>query len=153
MRITPIIAALALAGCGLATSYQMANMTPAELTKVSDYDLCWHGSANNPAVRAERQKRDLADCSPAAQQCHAMGYRTGTEIYLQCRQIEAQKEAAQTAANAASSAAMLKCECNPAGSAATPTPASDADADNDHHKLQRQRQHAQLHEHAALIRT
>lgn len=107
MRITAIIVALALAGCGLATSYQMGHMTPDELTKVSDYDLCWHGSANNPAVVAERQKRDLADCSTAAQRCHAMGYRTGTEIYLQCRNIEAQKEVAQTAANAATSAAML----------------------------------------------
>jgi cytochrome c len=110
MRITAIIVALALAlaGCGLVTSYQIANMTPDQLTKLSDYDLCWHGSPNSPAVMAERQKRDLADCSPAAQQCHAQGYRTGTELYLKCRQIQATLEAQQAAAQQAAGAAMVR---------------------------------------------
>ena len=31
---------LSLTGCGLATSYQIANMAPENLTKVSDNDLC-----------------------------------------------------------------------------------------------------------------
>ena len=47
------VVGLSLAGCGLATSYQIANMAPGELTKISDNDLCQFGSENNPAVVAE----------------------------------------------------------------------------------------------------
>jgi len=45
-----IIVALALAGCGLATGYRTANMTPDELTKLFDADLCHFYTGNGPAT-------------------------------------------------------------------------------------------------------
>jgi len=47
---------------------------------------------------AERERRGLADCSEAHRQCKAMGYTMGTELYLRCRTMIAQQDAAQTAA-------------------------------------------------------
>jgi hypothetical protein len=85
MRITAIIVALALAGCGLGTSYQIAHMAPDELTKVSDVDLCRFGSQNDPAVKSEQQRRDLADCSQDHLCCHGLGLKAGTDAYVQCR--------------------------------------------------------------------
>jgi hypothetical protein len=44
---------------------------------------------------AERQQRGLADCSEAHLECKAMGYTMGTELYLRCRTMIAQRNAAQ----------------------------------------------------------
>jgi hypothetical protein len=94
MRITAIIVAIALGGCGLATGYQIANMAPDELTKMSDADLCHSFTGNNPAITSERQKRDLGDCDPQHLYCHNMGLKTGTEAYVNCR-LQAANIAAQ----------------------------------------------------------
>jgi hypothetical protein len=89
----------------LATSYEIANMAPGELMKVTDNDLCRSGTDKNPAVLAERQKRDLGDCNPDHLYCHSLGLKPGTDLYVQCRlqarQIAAQQAAAQQAAGAA----------------------------------------------------
>jgi hypothetical protein len=83
MRFLALVVALLIAGCGWATSYQIANMSPDELTKLSDRDICRPWTANNPAVLAERQKRDLGNCDPAQLYCKNAGYEKGTELYLQ----------------------------------------------------------------------
>ena len=99
-----IIGALGLAGCGLATSYEISQMTPDELTKVSDADLCRPGGTS-PAVTAERQKRDLGDCDRDHLYCHSLGLKAGTDGYVQCRlkarEIAAQEGATQQAASSA----------------------------------------------------
>ena len=106
------VVGLSLAGCGLATSYQIANMAPGELTKISDNDLCRSGTEKNPAVLAERQKRELGDCNPDHIYCHSLGLKPGTDLYVQCRlqarQIAAQQAAQQEAAQQAGYAAMAK---------------------------------------------
>jgi hypothetical protein len=107
----------------LATSYQIANMSPGELTKISDNDLCRSATATNPAVLAERQKRELGDCNPDHLYCHSLGLKPGTDLYVQCRlqarQIAAQQAAAQEAAQQAGYAAMAK---QGAAMMATPSP-------------------------------
>ena len=117
------VVGLSLAGCGLATSYQIANMAPGELTKISDNDLCRSGTEKNPAVLAERQKRELGDCNPDHLYCHSLGLKPGTDLYVQCRlqarQITAQQAAAQEAAQQAGYAAMAK---QGAAMMATPSP-------------------------------
>ena len=99
------VVGLSLTGCGLATSYQIANMSAGELTKVSADDVCRSGTEKNPAVLAERQKRKLGDCNPDHLYCHSLGLKPGTDLYVQCRlqarQIAAQQAAAQQAASAA----------------------------------------------------
>ena len=79
------VVGLSLAGCGLATSYQIANMAPGELMKVTDNDLRRSGTEKNPAVLAERQKRELGDCNPDHIYCHSLGLKPGTDLYVQCR--------------------------------------------------------------------
>jgi hypothetical protein len=97
MRIVAIIvAASALVGCGLAAGYQIGHMTPDELTKLSDADLCHPYTGNNPAITAERQKRDLADCGGDHIYCHSLGLKTGTDAYVQCR-LKAREMAADAA--------------------------------------------------------
>ena len=95
------VVGLSLTGCGLATSYQIANMAPEELTKLSDADVCRPWTGNNPALTAERQKRDLSDCNPDHLYCRSLGLKTGTDAYVNCRlqarQIAAQQAAAQQA--------------------------------------------------------
>jgi hypothetical protein len=98
MRIGAIaFVGLTIAGCGLATSYQIANMTPDELAKLSDDDICRPWTGSNPAVAAERKRRDLGDCDPEHLYCKNMGYQKGTELYLRCRQLAAQQQAAAQA--------------------------------------------------------
>ena len=91
-----------LAGCGLATSYQIANMAHGELTKISDNDLRRSGTEKNPAALAERQKCELGDCNPAHIYRHSLGLKPGTDLYVQCRlqvrHIAAQQAAQQEAA-------------------------------------------------------
>jgi len=60
--------------------------------------LCRPWTSSSTAVMAERERRGLADCSEAHRQCKAMGYTMGTELYLRCRTMIAQQDAAQTAA-------------------------------------------------------
>ena len=112
MRIVTLIVALALAGCGLAAGYQIANMNPDELTKLTDADICHpFTGTHSAALEAERRRRDLADCSQEHLYCHNMGLKTGTDAYVQCRlaasQVAAQQAAAQ-AAQQAGYAAMTK---------------------------------------------
>ena len=122
-RVMVAVVGLSLAGCGLATSYQIANMTPDELTKLSDADVCRPATGNNPALTAERQKRELGDCNPDHIYCHSLGLKPGTDLYVQCRlqarQIAAQQAAAQQAAQQAGYAAMAK---QGAAMMATPSP-------------------------------
>ena len=71
-------------------------MSPAELKAVDDRRLCRGApAADSQAVRDERGARDLSDCSEAAQYCHAKGYVSGTEPYLQCRQTQAAQDASK----------------------------------------------------------
>ena len=116
---SPAVVGLSLAGCGLATSYQIANMGPGELTKVSDNDLCRSGTTSNPAVVAERQKRELGDCNPDHVYCHSLGLKPGTDLYVKCRLQAAQIAAQQAAAQQAASAAMVQ---QGAAMMATPSP-------------------------------
>jgi len=89
--------ALALAGCGIVRDNQVAAMTPDEVRTLRDGELCRSGTAS-PNVMAERQRRGLADCSEAHLECRAMGYTMGTELYLACRAMVAQRQAADHAA-------------------------------------------------------
>ncbi len=109
MRILAIIVALALAGCGLATGYQIAHMAPDELTKLTDADICHpFTGTHSAALEAERRRRDLADCSQEHLYCHNMGLKTGTDAYVQCRLAASQVAAQQAASQAAASAAMAE---------------------------------------------
>ena len=114
------VVGLSLTGCGLATSYQIANMSAGELTKVSDNDVCRSGTEKNPAVLAERQKRELGDCNPDHLYCHSLGLKPGTDLYVQCRLQARQIAAQQAAAQQAASAAMVQ---QGAAMMATPPPA------------------------------
>jgi hypothetical protein len=102
MRITAIIVAIALGGCGLATGYQIGHMAPDELTKLTDVDVCHPYTGNHsPTLEAERKRRDLADCSQEHLYCHNMGLKTGTDAYVQCRVAAAQIATSNQAANQA----------------------------------------------------
>jgi hypothetical protein len=83
-------------------------MSPGELTKVSDNDVCRSGTEKNPAVLAERQKRELGDCNPDHLYCHSLGLKPGTDLYVQCRLQARQIGAQQAAAQQAGYAAMTK---------------------------------------------
>lgn len=76
----------------------IGQMTPGELTKLSDADLRHPFTGNNPAITTERQKRDLGDCDRDHLYCRSLGLKTGTNTYVQCRlqarQIAAQEPAA-----------------------------------------------------------
>lgn len=89
---------LLLTACGVVRSNQIANMDAQQVRTVSDSDLCRPWTSSSAAVMAERERRGLADCSAAHRQCKAMGYTSGTQLYLQCRTMLAQSEAAQDAA-------------------------------------------------------
>ena len=99
MRIIAIIVvALPLSARGLGNANNISQMSPTELKAVDDQRLCRGApAAHSQAVRDERGARDLSDCSAAAQYCHAKGYVSGTEPYLQCRQTQAAQDAAQQA--------------------------------------------------------
>jgi hypothetical protein len=112
MRTLSIIfLALLLTACSLVRSNQVANMDAEQLHSVNDDDLCLSGTSSNRAVIAERQRRGLGDCSKAHRECKAMGYMRGTELYLQCRamqaQLAAQKEAQEKADREALGDAMI----------------------------------------------
>lgn len=87
-----------LVACGLVASSNISQMTAPELKAVSDERLCNRYVSHTPAVMAERAARDLGDCNPDHVECKGMGYQKGSELYLQCRQMLAQREAAQQAA-------------------------------------------------------
>ena len=95
MRIIAIIAvALPLSACGLGDANKISQISPTEVKVVDDRQLCRGApAADSQAVRDERAARDLDDCSEAAQYCHAKGYVSGTEPYLQCRQMQAAQAA------------------------------------------------------------
>jgi hypothetical protein len=98
MRTLSIIfLALLLTACGLVRSNQIASMDAEQLLSVNDDDLCLSGTSSNRAVIAERQRRGLGDCSKAHRECRAMGFTRGTELYLQCRTLQAQLEAQEKA--------------------------------------------------------
>jgi hypothetical protein len=69
--------------------------------------LCSAWVQRTPAVNAERQRRNLGDRSVAHRQCVEQGFQPGTPLYLQCRQIAANREAAQEAVQKAAYANML----------------------------------------------
>ena len=95
MRIIAIIVvALPLSACGLGDANKIAQISPTDVKVVDDRQLCRGApAADSQAVRDERAARDLNDCSAAAQYCHAKGYLSGTDPYLQCRQMQAAQEA------------------------------------------------------------
>jgi len=93
-----LLLALPLAAYGLVRSSQISQMSPDQLSTVSDTALCNIYVQATPAVRDERQRRKLGDCSVAHRQCVETGFEPGTAGYLQCRQLAANTEAAQRAA-------------------------------------------------------
>jgi hypothetical protein len=112
-RSITLLLPLLLTACGVVRSNQIANMDAQQVRTISDGDLCRPWTSSNAAVMAERERRGLADCSEAHRQCKAMGYTAGTQLYLQCRSMLAQTEAANAAAANAAAVQM----------AAPPTPA------------------------------
>lgn len=88
------IVGIALAGCGLARSSQISQMSPDELRSVSDDHLCNPYVKQSSAVTSERSRRNLGDCSHAHLTCMKSGYQQGTALYLQCRQFVAMEESA-----------------------------------------------------------
>ncbi len=93
MRFTIIsLFFLALSGCGLARSNAISDAkSQLELGEYSDSQLCNIHVEETPFVRAERNRRNLGDCSAAHKQCRDSGYVSGTELYLACRQMIAQE--------------------------------------------------------------
>ena len=113
--LASVVACVFLAACGAVDSANISEMTSPELKAVSDQRLCNRYVSNTPAVMAERSARDLGDCDPGHIECKNMGFKKGTDLYLQCRmqatQIAAQQAAAQQAAGNAmvqQGAAMMK---------------------------------------------
>ena len=58
------VVGLSLTGCGLATSYQIANMAPEELTKLSDADVCLPGQEIIPHSRPNGKNAISAIATP-----------------------------------------------------------------------------------------
>jgi hypothetical protein len=102
-----VLLPLLLAACGVVRSNQIAHMDAQQVRAVSDSDLCRPWTSSSTAVMAERERRGLADCSEAHRQCKTMGYTPGTQLYLQCRSMFAQTEAAHAAQDAANSQAVI----------------------------------------------
>ena len=120
---TIVLLATGLAACGLVQSAQVSRMGPDQLVTVPDAALCNMYVQASPAVNAERQRRNLGDCSVAHRQCVQSGFQAGTANYLQCRQMAANAEAAKEAARTAANVALMQAGATMMASQPQPAPA------------------------------
>ena len=85
--------AFAFASCGVMRSQEVSQMSPEQIGLASDEDVC-RPLARGNIVEMERTRRGLGDCSEAHRDCVNNGYQPGTPLYLQCRAVAAEAQAA-----------------------------------------------------------
>jgi hypothetical protein len=85
--VAALLLPLALAGCGVARSNQIAAMSPDQLAAVSDRDICQGFTFNrsNANILTEVNRRQLGDCAPDHFTCTSWGASFGSSAYVQCR--------------------------------------------------------------------
>jgi len=88
MALNALLLLLALTGCGVARSNQIAELQPQQLTQLSDREICQglRFNKSNTNLRAEEARRgNLSDCSQDHLKCTGWGAVAGTPAYAQCR--------------------------------------------------------------------
>ena len=99
MRKFFLVSTIFLAGCVHTLQNPLSNMSPEQLSTISDTQLCKVATNSmyieSPAVYKEARSRGFRDCSYGEIYCRNLGLKIGTVQYAQCRITYDQQQAQQ----------------------------------------------------------